>query len=525
MSYFSPSFSQLFPNAAISSIDPLASQAAVDLLRRGGSAIDAAIAANAVLAVTAPDQCGLGGDLVALVYSPPSSRGSAEVQSLQAIGSSGTGASAESLRADGHSSIPRSSLHALTVPGAVDGWLALHHKFGKLRLDQVLEAAIGYASNGFPASNRLRRNFEQIRNLASGVELANFLNPTSSSFPMVRRPGIARTLLAISKLGREGFYAGEFGAELMKLSEGVFRPDDLAEPIARFTTPLKATIFGHVLATNPAPSAGFLTLGALAALDGVPTEVGDVHWYADLINAFRTTGWMRGYHHDKVELSTVLANTISPATPLTRTVATGPDTTAITAVDANGLGIVLVQSNGHAFGSRLATPDTNIFIHDRGAVGFNLIAGDANELKPRSRPRHTLAPVVAQTPDGHLALLAGTMGADRQPSILAQVITAALRDGADPNDALVQPRFAFSSPTTSELSGFDTYDSDQLPILTCEGHLPKPVIDALEKRFGPVQSTPAFAPDAGVAHLTLRRFNNWMIASDPRSEAAGTAGF
>jgi gamma-glutamyltranspeptidase/glutathione hydrolase len=407
----------------------------------------------------------------------------------------------------------------------VDGWLALHHKFGKLRLDQVLEAAVNYAANGFPASSRLRRNFEQIRNLASGVELADFLNPTSSSYPLVRRPGIARTLVAISKLGREGFYAGEFGAELMKLSEGVFHPDDLAVPIARFTTPLKATIFGHTLTTNPAPSAGFLTLGALATLDEMPAEVGDARWYEDLINAFRTTGWMRGYHHDNVELSTVLTNTPSPATPLTRTVAIGPDTTAITAVDANGLGVVLVQSNGHAFGSRLATPDTNIFIHDRGAVGFNLIAGDANELKPRARPRHTLAPVIAQTSEGDLALLAGTMGGDRQPSILAQIITAALRDNADPNDTLIQPRFAFSSLAGGELSGFDTYDGDQPPILTCEGHLSRSVIDALEKLLGPIQLTTAFGSEAGVAHLTLRKFNNWMIATDPRSEAAGIAGY
>lgn len=525
MSYLSPSFSQLFPNAAISSIDPLASEAAIDLLRHGGSAVDAAIAANAVLAVTAPDQCGLGGDLVALVYSPPSSRGPAEVQSLQAIGPAGSGASAEELRASGHTSIPRASLQALTVPGAVDGWLALHHKFGKLRLDQVLEAAVGYATNGFPASTRLRRNFEQIRNLASGAELGDFLNSASSSYPLVRRPGIARTLLAISKLGREGFYAGEFGAELMKLSEGVFQPNDLAAPIARFTTPLTATIFGHILTTNPAPSAGFLTLGALATLDEMPTEVDDAEWYENLINAFRATGWMRSYHHDNVDLSAVLANTISPDTPRTHTFATGPDTTAITAVDANGLGIVLVQSNGHAFGSRLATPDTNIFIHDRGAVGFNLVAGDANELKPHARPRHTLAPIIAQTADGKLAMLAGTMGADRQPTILAQIITASLRDNADPRDALVQPRFAFSSPAVSELSGFDTYDSDQPPMLTCEAHLSKPVLEALQRQLGPVHITEAFGSDSGVAHLTLRRFNSWMLAADPRSESSGIAGY
>lgn len=525
MHYFSPSFSELFPNAAISSIDPLASQAAIHLLRKGGSAVDAAIAANAVLSVTAPDQCGLGGDLVALVYSPPSSRGPAQVQSLQAIGTSGTGASAEMMRANGHRTIPRSSLGALTVPGAVDGWLALHHRFGKLRLDQVLEIAIDYATNGFPASNRLRRNYEQIRSHASGVELGGFLMATTSSAPLVRRPGVARTLLAISKLGREGFYAGEFGAELMKLSDGVFRPDDLAKPIARFATPLTATLFGHVLTTNPAPSAGFLILGALAQLGNTATTVGDADWYVELIEAFRAIRWMHGYHHDDADLASVLAGTMSSAAPRTHSVANGPDTTAITAVDENGLAAVLVQSNGHAFGSRLATPDTNIFIHDRGAVGFNLLPGDPNELRPRARPRHTLAPIMAQTLSGDLALIAGTMGGDRQPSILAQVITAALRDQSDPRDALVQPRFAFSSMTSSELSGFDTYDGSQEPIITCEDHLSPSIFDELTRRLGAVVSTPAFGTESGVAHVTLRRSHSWMIAADPRSEAAGIAGY
>ncbi|WP_298207467.1 gamma-glutamyltransferase [Ferrimicrobium sp.] len=509
----------------MSSIDPLASQAAVHLLRNGGSAVDAAIGANAVLSVTAPDQCGLGGDLVALVYSPPSSRGPAQVQSLQAIGTSGSGASAEFLRADGHRTIPRSSLGALTVPGAVDGWLALHHKFGKLRLDQVLEIAVSYATDGFPASSRLRRNFEQIRGLASGAELGGFLGTMAGTTPLVRRPGVARTLLAISKLGREGFYAGEFGAELMKLSDGVFRPDDLARPIARFATPLEANIFGHVLTTNPAPSAGFLILGALAQLSGTTATAGDANWYIELIEAFRTTSWMRGYHHDNVDLASVLAGTVSPNVVRTHTVSAGPDTTAITAIDANGLAVVIVQSNGHAFGSRLATPDTNIFIHDRGAVGFNLIAGDANELKPKARPRHTLSPMMAQDANGDLALVAGTMGGDRQPSILAQLITATLRDRSEPSDALVQPRFAFTSTSVGDLSGFDTYDGTQEPAITCEEHLSSSIFDELIGRIGVVTPTPAFSPESGVAHVTLRRSNSWIIAADPRSEAAGIAGY
>jgi len=525
VSYFSPSFSQPFPRAAVSSIDPLASQAAIDLLRRGGSAVDAAIGANAVLSVTAPDQCGLGGDLVALIFSPPSARGPAQVQSLQAIGHAGAGASADAVRAEGHQSIPRSCLGALTVPGAVDGWLALHHKFGKLRFDQVVDTAIGYANDGFPASPRLQRNYAQLRGFVSGEPLGAFLARTATPTPLVRRPGVARTLAAIAKLGREGFYAGEFGAELMKLGEGVFRPDDLATPIARFADPLTATIFGHTLSTNPAPSAGYLILGALAKLDAMPTEVGTPDWYASLINAFTTSSWMRAYHHDANDLKAVLDGKVSASTPRTKTIAVGPDTTAITAIDETGLGVVIVQSNGHAFGSRLATPDTNIFIHDRGAVGFNLIPGDANELAPRKRPRHSLAPIIAQTKSGELAMVAGTMGGDRQPSILAQVITAALRDGLGPSDALIQPRFAFRSPSSNELSGFDTYDGNDEPILMIEEHLVPSVLAELEAQLGPIAQTPAFGSESGVAHLSIRHVNGWITASDPRSEAVGIAGY
>jgi gamma-glutamyltranspeptidase/glutathione hydrolase len=244
-----------------------------------------------------------------------------------------------------------------------------------------------------------------------------------------------------------------------------------------------------------------------------------------LIDAFQATAWMRGYHYDGADLAAVLKGQIVNSAPRTHTVALGPDTTAITAVDPHGLGVVIVQSNGHAFGSRLATPDTNIFLHDRGAIGFNLIEGDANELRPRARPRHTLAPMTAQTPDGNLVMLAGTMGGDRQPSVLAQIITAALRDHQDPSDALSQPRFAFRAQHTGDLAGFDTFDGDQQPVLCCEEHLHSSVYDDLVNRYGPIEKTPAYGSDSGVAHLTVRGPNGWVIAADPRSEATGIAGY
>ncbi len=522
-----PAVSYRFPRAAISTIDPLASAAALGILQRGGSSSDAAIAANAVLSVVAPDQCGLGGDLFALVLAPPSARGPAQVYAIDSVGRAGSKVNAEELRAGGNTTIPRGSMAGVTVPGCVDGWLLLSRRFGLLRLDELLADAARYARDGFVASDRLIRHvFESAQLPALQPLVAAIGNPASPN-RIINRPGTARVLDAISKLGRDGFYAGEFGAELMLMGAGQFTAEDLAQPLAAISNPIAVEAFGYNVYANGAPSAGYLALGALAWLsrDGKCPQFASSGWYAQQIQAFKATRWLREYHYDGSLVGELLANR-APSGEL-RTAepgGTSPDTTAIVVSDHFGSTTVIVQSNGHAFGSRLATPDSNIFLHDRGAVGFNLREGDPNELRPGARPRHTLSPLIATDGTGKLRLVAGTMGGDKQPSILTQLVTGVLRDGEEPSSVLSAARFSFSIPPRGDQAGFDTFDYGE-PGISIESNLPKETLVELEAGIGELSRVSPFTPAAGVSHLIVATDDQLATAVDPRSEGGSVIGF
>lgn len=238
----------------VSTIDHAATAVGVDLLRRGGSAADAAVGANAVLAVTSPHACGPGGDLWALVHD-----GSGPPTALNAAGFAGSGADADRLRAQGLDRIPlRGHIASVTVPGAVDGWLALHGRYGRLPLAEVLAEAVRMASDGFAASPHLADRAPEVADVEGNTDIAADLQPGG----IVRRPGTARALEAIAAHGRAGFYGGEFGRALLELGAGEYSPADLETPIARWVEPVRASAFGCELWTVPPPSQGYLTLAS-----------------------------------------------------------------------------------------------------------------------------------------------------------------------------------------------------------------------------------------------------------------------
>ena len=238
----------------VSTIDHAATAVGVDLLRRGGSAADAAVGANAVLAVTSPHACGPGGDLWALVHD-----GSGSPVALNAAGFAGSGADADRLRAQGLDRIPlRGHIASVTVPGAVDGWLALHGRYGRLPLAEVLAEAVRMASDGFAASPHLADRAPEVADVEGNTDIPADLQPGG----IVRRPGTARALEAIAAQGRNGFYGGEFGQALLELGAGEYSPADLKTPIVRWVEPVRATAFGCELWTVPPPSQGYLTLAS-----------------------------------------------------------------------------------------------------------------------------------------------------------------------------------------------------------------------------------------------------------------------
>lgn len=508
------------PRGMVSSIDHLASSAGVALLRAGGSAADAAIAANAVLAVTSPYACGLGGDLFALVHD-----GTGTPAALNASGRAGSGADAAKLRAEGHTTMPfHGDIRTVTVPGCADGWLALHRAYGKRPLADVLAPAIAYAADGFPAGPTLAARIPEIAGVEGGADLWGS-GPVRAG-TLLRRPGVARALEAVASGDRAAFYRGEFGDGLRRLGAGLYTPDDLDRVNADWVTPLSARVQGRDVWTMPPNSQGYLVLLSLAILEGVDVgDPDDPRWAHLLVEASRRAGHDRPeVLYEDADVAPLLAADevarrragLDPdrRSPVRDNVAVG-DTTYLCAVDDERCGVSLIQSNAAGFGSHLFEPSTGINLHNRG-LGFALTAGHPAEYAPGRRPPHTLAPTLVTDPDGALAAVAGTMGGDAQPQIMTQVLTRLLRHAAPPGDAVGAPRWGL----TGEATGFDTWDTPDAAVALEPGH-PASWPAGLQSRGHRVTRTDA----VGHAHAITVEGDVLAGAADPRAHIGAAQGY
>jgi gamma-glutamyltranspeptidase/glutathione hydrolase len=497
----------------ISTIDHLASFAGLTMLDRGGSAADAAIAANAVLAVTSPHMCGLGGDLFALVHN---SQGAPEA--LNASGRAGSGADPDRLRAEGHERMPfQWDIRSVPVPGCADGWLALHSRHGRLPMEELLAPAIRHARDGFPASPLL----------APGATVLPGVDGAVAPGDPIRRPGVARALEAIAKDGRSGFYLGEFGAGLITLGSGEYAEADLARVNADWVEPLHVCAFDHDVWTIPPNSQGYLLLLSLAIVSDMdlPSDPRDPLWAHLLAEAARVAGHDRpDVLHDGADVTSVLASAgarramIDPSRRASlRDLVSPGDTTYLCAVDGDGMGVSLIQSNAAGFGSMLFEPNTGINLHNRG-MGFSLAPGHPAEYAPGRRPPHTLAPALVTRPDGSLRSVVGTMGGDGQPQILLQVLTRLLLHGESPGRAISSPRWRIGPGVT----GFDTWHApDETSVDVEDG---APWTDGLRARGHTVVAEP-YGLAFGHAHLIDVRPNGSLAgAGDPRALTGATIG-
>jgi gamma-glutamyltranspeptidase/glutathione hydrolase len=246
----------------VASADQLATQAGLAILTLGGNAVDAAIATNAAIAVTGPHLCGMGGDLFALVHDGQ------EVTCLNSSGRAGSGANATALRAEGATTMPfRHDVRTVTVPGCVDGWVALHERYGSLPLTTVLAPAIALAANGFPASPLLTASVAMLDTSARRT-LHELASQAQRPGDRVRRPGVARALQAVAEGGRAAFYEGEFGAGLRALGRDWFTSDDLRRSQADWVTPLRTAAFGVDLWTVRRTRRGTSLSARLPSLTG-----------------------------------------------------------------------------------------------------------------------------------------------------------------------------------------------------------------------------------------------------------------
>ncbi|MDO8363265.1 MAG: gamma-glutamyltransferase [Actinomycetota bacterium] len=516
------------PHHMVASADSLATQAGLAVLSTGGNAVDAAIATNAAIAVTGPHLCGMGGDLFALVHDG-AEHGIGEVHCLNASGRSGSGASAPALRAEGHTTMPfRHDIRTVTIPGCVDGWLALHERFGSRPLADLLAPAIALAADGFPASPLLVGSLARLdpRGREALHELAGqALRPGAR----VRRPGAAAALRAIATDGRSGFYGGAFGEGLLRLGGGWYTEADLARSQAEWVTPLRAEAWGVDLWTVPPNSQGYLTLAAAVLADNLelPADPHDEHWAHLLIEAAKVAGHDRPTALHAGADGEALLRAIAGRAHLvqTETASAWPfttmpgDTTYLCTTDRNGMGVSLIQSNASGFGSWLVEPNTQINLHNRG-LGFSLQAGHQAELAPATRPPHTLSPALA-TRDGELAAVFGTMGGDAQPQILLQLAARIFHHQQSPAMAMQAGRWALTGPAT----GFDTWTAPTGPIVEIEGNAPAEWAAALEARGHSTSVLPPYDSAFGHAQLIMRDTQGfWAGASDPRARVGSVAG-
>jgi gamma-glutamyltranspeptidase/glutathione hydrolase len=532
----------------VNAADHLAATAGIGLLQQGGSAADAAVGAAAVMAVTSPHMCGMGGDVLAMVFPP-----GGEPVALSAIGRAGSGVDADRLRAEGHRVMPlRRDLRTVPIPGAVDGWLALQARWGRLPLGAVFAPAIELAEEGFVASLMLTLASHLVHDVAGAQELCPH-GPLRLE-EQVRLPSLARTLRAIVREGREGFYQGEFGHVLTEAGGGIFTAEDFAPSLAQWDQPVRLRVWAHDLWTVPPPSQGYLTLASswIAEQLGIGTDPSDPLWAHLVVEASRAAGHDRpAVLYDGADGPGLLdghrlaraAARIDPeraapsdVPPGTGAVPAGEaaiprlgegDTTHLCAIDADGLGISLTQSNALDFGSHVVAGSTGIFLHNRG-VGFSLVPGHPAELGPGRRPPHTLSPLLATTPGGALTHLVGAMGGDAQPQIILQVLARMLPGGQDPATALAGARLSLDAPAAGP---FRLWWGDDLQVAV-EAHAPAGWIDDLRRRGHRVQTIGAFDPTVVGCSQVISVVRDgdgggggrhFVGAADPRSPCGGTA--
>jgi gamma-glutamyltranspeptidase/glutathione hydrolase len=472
-----------------------ASEAGVAILREGGNAADAAVAAAAALNLTEPMSTGLGGDMFALFYD-------ASTKKISAINGSGRAPAALSidlLRKQGLDPLPAHHAHAATVPGACAGWCDLIARHGTLPLSKILEPAIRLAEDGFPVAEHSAHGWSGGRSLLKGpgeedLTLGGRAPRKGETF---RNPALARTFRAIAAGGKDAYYKGEIGSavvEALRLAGGVMAAEDLAAHESTWVEPISTTYRGMRVWECPPNGQGITALIALNILEGFDLKsqdpLGPERWHL-LIEAMRVAfADARWYVADpqisKVPVAELLSKDYAAKRrglidPKRASIdvrhgspVAGSDTVYFCVVDGRGNACSFINSNYMGFGTGIVPKGCGFTLQNRGAC-FVTEPGHPNALAPRKRPYHTIIPGMLTRADGSLYAPFGVMGGFMQPQGHVQVVVGIVDDGLDPQPVLDRPRFCLQ-PVDGEHSH-----------VAIEEGVPELTLADLQKRGHPLQ--------------------------------------
>lgn len=444
----------------VSTSHALASQAAVRVLERGGSAVDAAIAANAVLGVVEPMMNGIGGDLFALYREAASG----QLTGLNASGWAPAGLSIDWLKQKGESAMPSTGIHTVTVPGCVDGWAKLHRRFGKLPWADLFQPAIHLAEAGFPLTERVAHYWKAAEASLRAHEYTARVFLPKGRAPQVgelfRNPHLARALRSLAANGPEAFYKGDIAAAILETSrrhQGAMEARDLAEFSAEWVQPLSTTYRGWRVYELPPNSQGMAALEMLNLMEQFPlpqmaqgsAEVLHIQIEAQKLAYQDLARYLADPRHQPVPAAGIAnkqyarqrAREIDPKSANCSATAGEPpsgDTTYLAVVDRRGNIISLIQSIYQVFGSHVAVEGFGFHLHNRGAL-FSFNPAHPNALAGRKRPYHTLIPAYMEK--DHLHIGFGIMGGANQAQAHAQFVSNVVDFGMNIQQAMDAPRF------------------------------------------------------------------------------------
>ncbi|HEV2073942.1 MAG TPA: gamma-glutamyltransferase [Thermomicrobiales bacterium] len=516
----------------VAAAHPYVVETGLAVLRQGGNAVDAAVAAGLAAAVVMPEMCGLGGELFAVLSV------GAEPIAVQASGKSARGASLDLMREIGGDHMPYTGAHSIAVPGMVDAYFKLLENYGTMTFARVAEPAVQLARNGFPlqplGAEAIATHADLLARdeAAADIFLAN--GPTPSAGDRLVQTDLAETLEQLGRQGAESFYQGDLAERMTRYLQhagGCLSVEDFAHFRTVIDAPYATIYRGHTVYQTRLPSQGVILLetlnivenaelGDLQSADGIHTLVeakklayadrlghlADPDFHQAPVEPLLSKEWAK-QRFDRIDLS-------QAATDVLYGEMHDGDTTYLCVIDSEGRMVSLIQSVSSSFGSGVVAGDTGVLMNNRVGRGFSLVEGHPNIYAPGKKTMHTLNCFLIADGSGRPVLVGGTPGGDGQPQWNLQLIAGMMDGGMDVQETIEQPRW-------TSWPGTDPSVIDNPFELRVENRLPDDVISTLEKRGHAVRLQDAWG-GGGAAQIIARNPDTGLLIGGTDARVEGS---